>query len=204
MPGSALPILVGIMVIILDSSAGVVSGMGEFNEIGDGPAAAPVQSPPILMCGSETCPPKDMSPSHSPLDSGVPVMDFGWWHGFWSDSDSNGMDDRLQLILSGERESVSKTSIVGEDGDFVTFSLPPTTMEPHAGPPELDIHPGDRPTHEVSFMCDDLNATIEELRAKGVEFRGEPIDKGWGLVIVMVLPGGVEMVLEEAHTSDNA
>lgn len=115
-PGSALPILVGIMVIILDSSAGVTSGMGEFNEIRDGPAAAPVQSPPILMCGSETCPPKDRSPSHSPLDSGAPVMDFGWWHGFWSDSDSNGMDDRLQSILSGERESVSKTSIVGEDG----------------------------------------------------------------------------------------
>ena len=46
-------------------------------------------------------------------------------------------------------------------------------------------------------MCDDLNATIEELRAKGVEFRGEPIDKGWGVVIVMVLPGGVEVVLYE-------
>ena len=92
---------------------------------------------------------------------------------------------------------VLELPIVGEDGDFVTFSLPPTTMEPHAGPPELDIHPGDRPTHEVSFMCDDLNATIEELRAKGVEFRGEPIDKGWGLVIVIVLPGGVEVVLYE-------
>ena len=46
-------------------------------------------------------------------------------------------------------------------------------------------------------QSDDLNATIVELRAKGVEFRGEPIDKGWGVVIVMVLPGGVEVVLYE-------
>jgi len=46
-------------------------------------------------------------------------------------------------------------------------------------------------------VCDDIDATIEELRAKGVEFRGEPIDMGWGVAIVMVLPGGVEMVLEE-------
>ena len=61
----------------------------------------------------------------------------------------------------------------------------------------MEVHPGDRPTHELSFMCDDLDATVEELRAKGVEFRGEPIDKGWGVVIVMVLPGGVEMVLYE-------
>jgi hypothetical protein len=30
------------------------------------------------------------------------------------------------------------------------------------------------------------------------------MDMGWGHAIVMVLPGGVEMVLEEAHTSDDA
>ncbi len=46
-------------------------------------------------------------------------------------------------------------------------------------------------------MCDDIEATVEELRAKGVEFRGEPKDEGWGKVIVMVLPGGVEMVVYE-------
>jgi hypothetical protein len=47
------------------------------------------------------------------------------------------------------------------------------------------------------LVCDDIDVTIEGLRAKGVEFRGEPIDVGWGKVIVMVLPGGVEMVMYE-------
>ena len=70
-------------------------------------------------------------------------------------------------------------------------------MEPHPGPPDYDVHPSDRTTHEVGFVCDDLVATVEELRAKGIEFRGEPIDEGWGVVIVMVLPGGVEMILYE-------
>ena len=88
---------------------------------------------------------------------------------------------------------------VDEGGGFLIFDCPTTTLEPHSGPPEMDVHPGDRPTHELSFMCDDLAATVEELRAKGIEFRGEPIDKGWGVVIVMVLPGGVEMVLYEAR-----
>lgn len=86
---------------------------------------------------------------------------------------------------------------VDEGGGFLIFDCPPTTLEPHSGPPEMDVHSGDSPTYELSFMCDDLVATVEELRAKGVEFRGGPIDKGWGIVIVMVLPGGVEMVLYE-------
>ena len=42
-----------------------------------------------------------------------------------------------------------------------------------------------------------VDATVAELRAKGIKFRGEPKDEGWGKVIVMVLPGGVEMVVYE-------
>jgi len=33
------------------------------------------------------------------------------------------------------------------------------------------------------------------LRAKGIEFRGEPENQGFGTVITMVLPGGVDMTL---------
>ena len=58
--------------------------------------------------------------------------------------------------------------------------------------------------HAVSFVCEDMDATIEELKAKGVGFRGGKMDMGWGTAIVMVLPGGVEMVLEEANASDDA
>ena len=32
-------------------------------------------------------------------------------------------------------------------------------------------------------------------RAKGIEFRGEPENQGFGTVITMVLPGGVDMML---------
>jgi hypothetical protein len=48
-------------------------------------------------------------------------------------------------------------------------------------------------------MCDDLDETIVELRAKGIEFRGEPRDEGFGITITMVLPGGVEVLLYEPH-----
>ena len=70
---------------------------------------------PAFLCGVEECL-KDRDLDYTSLDSSPPAMEFGWWHGFWSDSDSNGFDDRLQLIVAGERESVSVTSIIGDDG----------------------------------------------------------------------------------------
>ena len=84
-----------------------------------------------------------------------------------------------------------------DGGGWIHFDCPPTTMELHPGPPDFGVPPGDRVTQAVSLVCDDIDVTIEGLRAKGVEFRGEPIDVGWGKVIVMVLPGGVEMVMYE-------
>jgi hypothetical protein len=76
----------------------------------------------------------------------------------------------------------------GQDVGWLIFRLPPA---------ELGVHPGESPAHEISFMCDGLTATIEELGAKGIEFRGEPVDEGWGVAIPMVLPGGVEVLLYE-------
>ena len=97
------------------------------------------------------------------------------------------MRDTFELPIVGER-----------DGVWMAFGLPgATTLEPHGFPRLVEIDLGDRPSHEVCFLCDDLDATIEEMRDKGVEFQDEPKDMGWGIVIVMVLPGGVEAVLCE-------
>jgi catechol 2,3-dioxygenase-like lactoylglutathione lyase family enzyme len=69
---------------------------------------------------------------------------------------------------------------------WLIFALPPA---------ELGIHPAEAPAHELTFMCDDIEATIAELRGKGIEFRGEPTNQGFGIVATMVLPGGVDVML---------
>jgi hypothetical protein len=46
-------------------------------------------------------------------------------------------------------------------------------------------------------MCDDLETTMAELRAKGIEFAGEPEDEGWGITATMRLPGGADLLLYE-------
>ena len=74
----------------------------------------------------------------------------------------------------------------GQDAGWLIFRLPPA---------EVGVHPADAPAHEISLMCDDLDATVAELEGKGVTFRGEASDEGWGITRTMVLPGGVEMLL---------
>ena len=46
-------------------------------------------------------------------------------------------------------------------------------------------------------MCDDITATVEELRGKGLEIRGEPKDERFGITTTLVLPGGLDVMLYE-------
>ena len=82
-----------------------------------------------------------------------------------------------------------------DDGDgWLIFALPPA---------ELGVHPSEGPTydsgmrHQLSLMCDDITATVAELRAAGVEVRGDPEDEGFGITTTVVLPGDLEVMLYE-------
>lgn len=88
--------------------------------------------------------------------------------------------------------------------DYVDAYQPPTGWQIFALPPaELGVHPSTgETTHQIALMCDDLDGTVAELRAKGIEFRGDPVDDDFGVWITMLLPGGVELLLYEAkHAS---
>jgi len=80
---------------------------------------------------------------------------------------------------------------VDAGGGWLIFNLPPA---------EVGVHPSDGGTHHaLSFMCDDIETTMKELSAKGIEFRGPPADEGFGIATVMNLPGGVSMQLYQPH-----
>lgn len=77
------------------------------------------------------------------------------------------------------------------------------------GPSELGVHPtsGDdggthwtRPRHhEVAVMCDDVDATIAELSARGAEFAGPAAELGFGRGVLMHVPGADDMLLYQPH-----
>jgi catechol 2,3-dioxygenase-like lactoylglutathione lyase family enzyme len=72
---------------------------------------------------------------------------------------------------------------------WLIFALPPA---------ELAAHPADENgRHELYLMSDHLHTTIDELKAKGVEFSRPVSDEGFGLVTSIRLPGGGELGLYE-------
>ena len=74
-------------------------------------------------------------------------------------------------------------------GGWLIFALPPA---------ELAVHPAEGATrHELYLMCDDIQATVAELEAKGVEFTQPITDAGWGLLTAFAVPGGGELALYE-------
>ena len=130
---SATPIIVALMVLMLDVSVGVSGSDWEINN-SDGSKEnvelEAIPDIPPLMCESGECPLKDRTPHLPPNGVDWPVQEPGWWFNFWNDKDANGMDDRLQWIISGDRESVSTSAIMGDDGRmtvaiFVCYSWHP-------------------------------------------------------------------------------
>jgi catechol 2,3-dioxygenase-like lactoylglutathione lyase family enzyme len=64
-----------------------------------------------------------------------------------------------------------------------------------APPAEIAVHPADEDgRHELYLMCDDIDATILELNAKGVETA--PVqEQRWGRLTSITLPGGAQLGL---------
>ena len=60
---------------------------------------------------------------------------------------------------------------------------------------DLGCHPSDRAFHSISFYCDDVKKTVEELKSRGVEFTSGITDEGWGLLTHFRMPGEIEVEL---------
>ena len=73
---------------------------------------------------------------------------------------------------------------------WLIFALPPA---------ELAAHPAEGPPgrQELYLMCDDLQETVQELAAKGVELSRPIHEERWGIVTAIRLPDGGELALYE-------
>lgn len=98
------------------------------------------------------------------------------------------------IVFSPEAEKVRaffadvlELPSVDAGGGWLIFALPPA---------ELAVHPADGATrHELYLMCDDIQATLADLRGKGVEVAQDVSDQGWGLLASVRLPDGSEFPL---------
>lgn len=88
--------------------------------------------------------------------------------------------ERVREFLSG----TLGLSSVDAGAAWLIFALPPA---------ELAVHPADAGANQLYFMCDDIHATLAELRGKGVEVAQDVADRGWGLMAAIRLPDGTEL-----------
>jgi hypothetical protein len=79
-------------------------------------------------------------------------------------------------------------SVDAGDG-WLIFALPPA---------ELAVHPtSDEPKHELYLMCDDIESTLDDLAAKGVEVLEPVSNEGFGMMTRIRVPGAGEMGIYE-------
>jgi catechol 2,3-dioxygenase-like lactoylglutathione lyase family enzyme len=75
---------------------------------------------------------------------------------------------------------------------WLIFDLPEADLGCHPAEPGDGAPSG---TPSISFYCDDIEATVAELKARGVKFTGPVTDQGYGLVTHFEVPGGFAVQL---------
>jgi len=99
-------------------------------------------------------------------------------HTMFYSSDAEGLRAFLR-----DKLGFSATDI-GEG--WLIFDVPEADMGVH---PADEEHGAPSGTAHISFYCDDIETTVSDLKKKGVEFKGEVEDHGYGLVTFIKAPG---------------
>ena len=85
---------------------------------------------------------------------------------------------------------------------WLIFDLPEADMGCHPAD-DTGTHGKASGVHNISFYCDDVEKTVEELRSRGVEFTQEIEDAGFGLVTRFIMPGNITVQLYEPRYTKN-
>ena len=105
-------------------------------------------------------------------------------HTMFYSSDASGLREFLRDKLD------LKATDVG--GGWLIFELPEADLGCH---PSDEAHGASSGTADISFYCDDIEQTVSELKAKGVEFKGDIEDHGYGFVTNFYVPGNFHIQL---------
>ncbi len=105
---------------------------------------------------------------------------------------------RWPFVSEGPRggEGVTVDAGGSDPSDWLIFRTGASELGVHPTSWEEDGQPGGAPTHhQIALMCDDVDATVAELAARGATFDGEPRDMGFGRGVEMHVPGADDMLL---------
>ena len=81
---------------------------------------------------------------------------------------------------------------------WLIFDLPEADMACHPAD-DGEGHGKSSGTHDISFYCDDIEKTVEELQGRGVEFTGGIEDVGYARATFFKMPGDLSVQLYQPH-----
>ncbi len=103
--------------------------------------------------------------------------------------------DDAERARSFFRDVLGLAFVDAHDG-WLIFKLPPAELGIHPAGPAGDPGSG-APSghHELYLMCDDIEKTVADLMAQGVEFTTPIESQGFGLLVRLRVPGAGEIGL---------
>lgn len=105
-------------------------------------------------------------------------------HTMFYSSDAEGLPAFLRDVIGFPSHDVG-------DG-WLIFQIPEADMGVH--PTGYEGSPPSGTAH-LSFYTDDIHAEVARLKEKGVSFKGDVQDQGWGHVTQFEAPGGFAIQL---------
>lgn len=109
---------------------------------------------------------------------------------------------RWPFVSEGEQgDAGTRTGTGGADpSEWLIFGTGPSELgvHPTAGRHEGQPYHSSR-HHSIAIMCDDLEATMAALSARGAVFTSEAEEMGFGLGVSLRVPGADDMLLYQPH-----
>jgi len=101
------------------------------------------------------------------------------------------------IMLQSKDEAADKAFLrevlnlpfIDAGGDFLIFGTPG----------EIAIHESDRnDVHQLYLMCEDIGEFLEDMAERGIAAT-QAVNRGWGTISEVTLPGGGKLSVYEPH-----
>ena len=112
-------------------------------------------------------------------------------------------DEQLDREFDIGHRTVRATLLHVIRNGWLIFDLPEADMGCHPAD-DGEGHGKPSGTRDISFYCDDIEKTVEELRGRGVEFTGGIEDVGYARATFFKMPGDLSVQLYQPHYTKEA
>lgn len=100
-----------------------------------------------------------------------------------------GVHSRDEAADQAFFRDVVKLPFIGAGHEFIIFGVPAS---------DIAVHESEAPGHDLYLMCDDVAGFAALMKSKGLK-ASEPVNRGWGTLMQVTLPGGSTLGVYQPH-----